>query len=182
VHTPFCWQAQSFPAQSSAITRPDLDTTIASATTQTYTRKEGVADIAGVVSSRMKYALVAAGAATILFAVFGGSNSVINSAEAQAILVQYSDPKGLIMLIPVVILLVIAFVKRNIYIACTWGIISGIVIGLVSGILIPADIMSIEGGSLSGFLMDGITTDRHRRLPACNRGHHGVSLWQRPDG
>ncbi len=135
---------------------PISDTTIASATTQTYTRKEGVADIAGVVSTRLKYALVAAAAAAVLFAIFGGSNAVVNSTEAQAILAQYSDPKGLIMLIPVVILLVIAFVKRNIYIACTWGIISGIVIGLVSGIMTPADIMSIEGGKLTGFLMDGI--------------------------
>jgi hypothetical protein len=32
-----------------------------------------------------------------------------------------SDPKGLIMLIPVAILLIIAFIKRNIFIACTWA-------------------------------------------------------------
>lgn len=98
---------------------PISDTTIASASTQTYTRKEGTADVAGVVGSRMKYALVAALAATVCFVIFGGSGAETNAAEAEAILAQYSNPKGLIMLIPVVILLVVAFIKRNIYIACT---------------------------------------------------------------
>ena len=63
--------------------------------------------------SRMKYALVAAAAATVCFALFGGSGSAINAAEAEAILAQYSNPKGLIMLIPVAILLIVAFIKRT---------------------------------------------------------------------
>lgn len=67
----------------------------------------------GVVGSRMKYALVAAAAATVCFALFGGSGSAINAAEAEAILTQYSNPKGLIMLIPVAILLIVAFIKRT---------------------------------------------------------------------
>lgn len=135
---------------------PISDTTIASASTQTYTNKEGAADIAGVVSSRMKYALVAALCATICFAVFGGSGADANTAEAEAILAQNSNPKGLIMLIPVVILLVVAFIKRNIYIACVWGIISGTAIGLISGILAPSDIMGMQDGNLGGFLIDGV--------------------------
>ena len=57
---------------------PISDTTIASASTQEYTNKPGVADVAGVVGSRMKYALVAAAAATVCFALFGGSGSAIN--------------------------------------------------------------------------------------------------------
>ena len=125
---------------------PISDTTIASASTQEYTNKPGVADVAGVVGSRMKYALVAAAAATVCFALFGGSGSAINAAEAEAILAQYSNPKGLIMLIPVAILLIVAFIKRNIYVACTWGLISGTIIGLVSGILVPSDIMGMQDG------------------------------------
>ena len=116
----------------------------------------GVADVAGVVGSRMKYALVAAAAATVCFALFGGSGSAINAAEAEAILAQYSNPKGLIMLIPVAILLIVAFIKRNIYVACTWGLISGTIIGLVSGILVPSDIMGMQDGTLGGFLIDGV--------------------------
>ena len=60
------------------------------------------------------------------------------------------------MLIPVIILLAIAFIKRNIYTACTWGLISGTVIGLVSGILVPSDIMGMKDGALCGFCIDGI--------------------------
>ena len=135
---------------------PISDTTIASASTQEYTNKPGVADVAGVVGSRMKYALVAAAAATVCFALFGGSGSAINAAEAEAILTQYSNPKGLIMLIPVAILLIVAFIKRNIYVACTWGLISGTIIGLVSGILVPSDIMGMQDGTLGGFLIDGV--------------------------
>ena len=135
---------------------PISDTTIASASTQEYTNKPGVADVAGVVGSRMKYALVAAAAATVCFALFGGSGSAINAAEAEAILAQYSNPKGLIMLIPVAILLIVAFIKRNIYVACTWGLISGTIIGLVSGILVPSDIMGMQDGTLGGFLIDGV--------------------------
>ena len=135
---------------------PISDTTIASVSTQTYTRKEGTADVAGAVASRMRYALVAALAATVCFAIFGGSGAETNAAEAEAILAQYSNPKGLIMLIPVVILLVVAFIKRNIYIACTWGLISGTVIGLVSGILVPSDVMGLQDGTLGGFLIDGV--------------------------
>ena len=135
---------------------PISATTIASVSTQTYTRKEGTADVAGAVASRMRYALVAALAATVCFVIFGGSGAETNAAEAEAILAQYSNPKGLIMLIPVVILLVVAFIKRNIYIACTWGLISGTVIGLVSGILVPSDIMGLQDGTLGGFLIDGV--------------------------
>lgn len=68
---------------------------------------------AGVVGSRMKYALVAAAAATVCFALFGGTGADVNAAEAEAILAQYSNPKGLIMLIPVAILLIVAFIKRT---------------------------------------------------------------------
>lgn len=134
---------------------PISDTTIASASTQEYQNKEGVADIAGVVGTRLKYALVAAAAAIIGFFILG-SGDALDAATAESLLAENSDPKGLIMLIPVVVLLTVAFVKRNIYTACTWGILSGTAIGLVSGILTPADIMSVQDGTLQGFCIDGI--------------------------
>ena len=63
--------------------------------------------------SRMKYALVAAAAATVCFALFGGTGADVNAAEAEAILAEYSNPKGPIMLISVAILLIVAFIKRT---------------------------------------------------------------------
>ncbi len=55
---------------------PVSDTTIASAATQAYKNKEGNADIGGVVASRFKYAIVAAGMAFVLYLVFGGGGTV----------------------------------------------------------------------------------------------------------
>lgn len=133
---------------------PISDSTIASASTQEYTRRGGRADIAGVVKSRLRYSLLGAGLSIIGFLIVGGSAQ--HSSEAQALLQQYSDPSGLIMLIPVVILLVIAIVKRNIFISITWGIVSGIVVGLLTGVLTPANIISVENGNLKGFLYEGI--------------------------
>ena len=134
---------------------PISDTTIASANTQEYKYKNGVADIAGVVGSRMKYALVAAAMACVCFFIFGGA-SAGDAAEAEEILASYVNPKGLIMLIPVIVLLAVAFYKRSIFIACTWGIVSGTIVGLVFKIITPADIMSVKDGALQGFLSDGI--------------------------
>ena len=133
---------------------PISDTTIASAASQHYKNKSGTADIAGVVSTRMKYALVAALFACILFFIFGSAGTADIAGEE--ILTQYKNPMGLIMLIPVVILLAVAVVKRDIFIAITWGIVSGTVIGLLTGIIGFNDIMSVENGGLSGFAIDGI--------------------------
>jgi len=133
---------------------PISDTTIASAASQGYKNKPGVADIGGVVASRMKYALVAMGISCVLFYFFG--NAGTGDQSGRAILENYKDPKGLIMLLPVVILLAVAIIKRDIFVAATWGIISGTVIGIVTGILTPADVISVEEGALAGFAIDGI--------------------------
>lgn len=133
---------------------PISDTTIASAASQSYKNKKGTADIGGVVATRMKYALVAMFIACVLYLVLG--NAGAGDPAGKEILEAYKDPKGLIMLIPVVVLLAVAIIKRDIFIAVTWGIISGTVIGLVAGILTPADIVSVEDGALAGFAIDGI--------------------------
>jgi len=134
---------------------PISDTTIASASSQHFKNKPGIADVGGVVASRLKYALVAGIIACVGFIVFGSGNS-LDPAQAQELLAANMNPKGLIMLIPVAVLIGVAFVKRNIFTACTWGIVTGVVIGLVTGILTPADIMSVQNGSLAGFCIDGI--------------------------
>lgn len=133
---------------------PISDTTIASAATQSYTRKEGAADVGGVVKSRMRYALVAALISCIFYLMVGGTGSY--DAAGKEIMAQYMNAKGLIMLIPVAILLVVAVVKRDIFIAITWGIISGTAIGLVSGIIGLGDIISVKDGALQGFAIDGV--------------------------
>jgi len=132
---------------------PISDTTIASASTQAFKNKEGVADVGGVVRTRMKYACASALVAAVLFFIFGGTGDY--DAAGRAIMEKYIDPKGLIMLIPVIILLVVSVTKRDIFIAVTWGIFSGTVIGLATGIIGFADIISVKDGALVGFAIEG---------------------------
>lgn len=134
---------------------PVSDTTIASATTQSYTTKEGTAEIGGVVSTRFRYSLVAGLITIVLFWIFGGSGHI--SAEAEAILAQNANPKGLIMLIPIIILLAVAIKTQKIFNAIIWGVLSGTVVGLVAGIITPADILSVQDGAVVGFLYEGFT-------------------------
>lgn len=134
---------------------PVSDVTIASSQTQEY--KDGSRpDIGGVVRSRVKYSLIAGVLAIILFAIFGGSGNAM-SAESHALMEEYSNPKGLLMLLPMIILLVVAFKTKNIFLAATTGIITGTVVGIASGIMTPQDILYVEDGTMSGFIIDGIT-------------------------
>ena len=136
---------------------PISDTTIVSATTQRYKSSGLSADIPGVVASRFAYAGTAALGAVILYFIFGGGIGAQAEVAGAEILAQFSNPHGLVMLIPVVVLLVVAVVKRNIFISITIGTAVGLVVGLVSGALSTNDILSVQGGVAGGFLIAGIT-------------------------
>jgi len=133
---------------------PVSDTTIVSAATQAYTRKSGSADIGGVVSTRFKYAIVAAIATTILYLIFGGGGEY--GAGAGEILSENMNPKSLLMLIPVAILLYIAIKTREIFTALIWGTLIGAVFALAFGLIDWAGVLTISGSGLSGFIFVGI--------------------------
>lgn len=132
---------------------PVSDVTIASSQTQEF-RDGARPDIGGVVKARIKYSLTAAALSIVLFFIFGGGGEM--TAESKALLTQYSDPKGLLMLIPMVVLLLVAFKTKSIFLAATVGIVVGTIVGLVSGIMHPSDILMVEDGAMSGFIIDGI--------------------------
>ena len=67
---------------------PVSDTTIIAATSQEYTYKEGTAEIGGTVKARFKYVVVAGAIAIVLFAIFGGSGSALETTEAQSLLAE----------------------------------------------------------------------------------------------
>ena len=133
---------------------PISDVTIASTTNQRFRKKEGNADIGGTVAYRLKYALTAGIISFILFVIFGGGGSA-HGGDAEAILQESMDPKGLIRLIPVACLLLVAIRTRNIFKAVTTGLVTGIVIGIASGAFGWADILSIQEGNPAGFIYDG---------------------------
>lgn len=133
---------------------PISDTTVVSSSTQKYRKRKGTAEVAGVVASRLKYSLTAAGICFLLFLVAGyffegsGTGDTVTSEGA--------SPHGLLMLIPVLALIAVAFWKRNIFLAITVGLVTGILLGLVSGLLTPTDIVSVEEGTPVGFIFDGV--------------------------
>lgn len=133
---------------------PISDTTIISAGTQEYTKKEGVAEIGGCVATRLKYSLVAGGISTVLFGVLGGGGT--SGTGAREILEQNMNPTTLVMLVPVVLMLLVAIKTRSIYQAITVGIVLGTVTGLVFDLLTFSSVISVIDGAPTGFLTDGI--------------------------
>lgn len=135
---------------------PISDTTIISAATQEYTKRDGFADVGGCVSTRLKYSLVGGVISFFLFWIFGGGGTV--GTGAQEILASNMNPTSLVMLIPVAIMLFVAIKSRDIYIASTVGIVIGTITGLAFKLISFADIMSVADGAPKGFLTGGISS------------------------
>ena len=134
---------------------PISDTTIISAATQEYTKKEGFADVGGCVTSRLRYSIVGGIISFFLFWLLGGGGTV--GAGGADILAQHMDPKPLIMLIPVAIMLFVAIKTRDIYIASTVGIVVGAITALAFGLINFDSIISVADGAPKGFLTDGVS-------------------------
>lgn len=135
---------------------PVSDTTIVSASTQWYTRKEGQADIGGVVATRFKYAIIAAAGALILYVIFGGNGSAAGVTGGSEILQKYMRPQGLLMLIPVGVLLFISIKTKDIFKALIWGTLIGTVVGLAFGVFTFESVISIKNGNVGGFVFNGV--------------------------
>lgn len=133
---------------------PISDTTIISAGTQEYTKKEGLADVGGCVSSRLKYSLIAGIISFFLFWILGGGGTA--GAGAENILAQNMNPTTLVMLVPVAVMLAVSIKTRNIYKAITIGIVLGTVVGLAFGLMTFDDVISVVDGAPAGFLTGGI--------------------------
>lgn len=132
---------------------PISDTTIASASTQQF-RDGHVADIGGVVSSRLKYSAVAGAISLVLFAVLGGMGGVYQGGAIEAT----ADPKSLVMLIPVAVMLIVATKTRNIFQGILVGLVLGTATGLALGLFTPADVFSNDAANsvATGFLVTGV--------------------------
>ncbi|SEE76055.1 Na+/H+ antiporter NhaC family protein [Ruania alba] len=124
---------------------PISDTTVTSAFTQD-------AEMGDVVRSRLPLALTAAAVAVVVFALTGGGGEVTatDTGELSAL--------GLIQLIPFALVLILAVLRRHIFVALTWGIVAAVLIGAVTGQLSLGEVFSIpaERGESTGLLEDGI--------------------------
>jgi Na+/H+ antiporter NhaC len=130
---------------------PVSDTTVVSATTQET-------DIPGVVRSRVKYALIAAVPALLVFTIFGGNGMDVNESRAAALLAGSVSPAGLVLLIPFALVIFLALRGQHILVALTWGIVSAIALELSLGLAPPEAILFMDPATsrVGGALVDGI--------------------------
>ncbi len=135
---------------------PVSDTTIIAATSQEYLHKNGTAEIGGTVRTRTKFVLIAAAIAIVLFFIFGGSGTVVDSAQAEQMLAQYQNPRGLLLLIPTALVILMAVKGINIFASLSVGIVTATVIGLVSGLFTFDAIFAIQDGKITGAIAEGV--------------------------
>ncbi len=134
---------------------PVSDTTIISASSQEYMRKAAYAEIGGVVRTRSKYAIIAATVSLVLYLLLGEAAATPVAGGAD-ILAQYSYPKGLVMLIPLVVVIVLAVSGRSIFAALTAGIVTGAIVGMLAGILTPGSFLRVKDGGAAGIIPSGV--------------------------
>ena len=125
---------------------PISDTTIASALTQD-------ADIAGVVRSRLRYALPAAGIALAAYAVLGSAEAGDVAAPELA-----ANPLGLVMLAVPVIVVALLLSGHHLLEGLLFGILTSVVIGLVFGLIEPGALLYIDAERFAarGLLVEGM--------------------------
>ena len=127
---------------------PVSDTTIASA----YTMGT---DVPSVVRTRLKYALIAAFIASLLYILFGAGEAL---STPNTSLVENLNPKGLIMLIVPIVLIFLMFRGVHMVVSLMLTGASGIILAVASGLLPPENIIIIDMNSFSvgGVIPDGI--------------------------
>ncbi len=120
-----------------------------------------MADIGGVVTSRLKYSAVAGLVSIIIFAIFGGMGGTYQGGTIEAA----ANPVSLIMLIPVVVMLFTSTKTRNIYAGILVGLFLGIAVGLAAGLFTMSDVFANDAANNAavGFLIDGV----NNILPTC---------------
>jgi Na+/H+ antiporter NhaC len=126
---------------------PVSDTTIASATTQG-------ADMGGVVRSRMKYALPAAGFALLVFWALGSGSGEVEG----GVLEGNAGGAGLVMLAVPVLVIVLLIRKRHLVEGLMMGILAAAVLGLVTGQFGWTDLLYVDADRFAagGLVLDGM--------------------------
>lgn len=127
---------------------PVSDTTIVSAYTQEATMRD-------VVRSRFPLAVSAAAISGIILLIFGGGGNVANLPELKATI----DPRGLIMLVSFVIVVVSALSGRHIIESLIWGNVSATIFGILIGKINFATLFHIPAkrGDSTGLIEAGIS-------------------------
>lgn len=128
---------------------PVSDVAIISAMTQSDNTGRPI-DLGEVVRTRFPFAMAAL-IITLPFYFFGSAGS------AQTVQVfEDANLMSLVMIIPVALLISVAIRSKDALHAVTLATVTGLVLGLLTGILTPAQIVSVKDGAISGVITGGI--------------------------
>lgn len=128
---------------------PVSDVAIISAMTQSDNTGRPI-DLGEVVRTRFPFAMAAL-IITLAFYFFGSAGS------AQTVQVfEDANLMSLVMIIPVALLIYVAIRSKDALHAVTLATVTGLVLGLLTGILTPAQIVSVKDGAISGVITGGI--------------------------
>ncbi|MFO7958896.1 MAG: Na+/H+ antiporter NhaC family protein [Candidatus Brocadiia bacterium] len=126
---------------------PVSDTTIASATTQGM-------DIGGVVKSRLKYSIPTAIITIILYSFIGTGGSMSDQISEY---VSNPQPLSLLFLLVPIVIIYLCIRQHHLIEALSYGIITGLLIGLSTNIITPDMIINVpEPFGAGGIILQGI--------------------------
>ena len=126
---------------------PVSDTLIASSSSQ------GV-DLGGVFRNRIKYVFPAALGTLILYALLGSRGA---AADLSAMEEAGVNPAALLFLAVPIVVVVFCLLQRHLLEALSYGIVTGIILGLVTQMITFGDIISVpEPLGAGGIIMEGI--------------------------
>lgn len=113
------------------------------------------AELLSTLRERRPYIVGTGLVSIVLFALLGANGGQMGSMDT---LVGFANVKGLWMLIPIAVLLSLCFKTGNLFIGLSYGIVTGLAVGLLTGVLNFSDIMTIDykTSEMSGILFDGI--------------------------
>ena len=128
---------------------PISDTTIASSATQH-------ADLGMVVKTRTRYSVPAAAGALVLF--FALTKTTDTDVVMEGIKEVTIQPVSLLMLVIPIVIITLCLMRKHLVVALSWGIVTGIVVGLLSGIYYVNDLLAFPGGfAVEGLVISAIT-------------------------
>ncbi|MFW6410175.1 MAG: Na+/H+ antiporter NhaC family protein [Halanaerobiales bacterium] len=126
---------------------PVSDTTIASAATQEM-------DLGGVVRSRLKYSLPAAFITLIIYIFSGGGGEAAGGINEY---VGTPRPLALLFLLVPAVIIYFCFKQRHLLEALSYGIITGLGLGLLTGLIEATQIIFVpEKFEAGGIILEGI--------------------------
>lgn len=130
-----------------------INTTIG---TQHDGKTQRTADLSKVFKERTPSLLVTALCSGILFFLFG--NATGQATGSLAAIQAAADIKGLLMLLPVTVLLLISFKTKNLFLGLSLAIMLGFLVGVSGGAFSLGDIVALdpEHTQISGIIFDGM--------------------------